>query len=230
MYRKILHNLLAIMLLYSQAGMCTEFQQTEIGSQSVVTQTSYTNTVDEYRIGPQDLLGIEVFQVEDFSLEVRVNTRGFISLPLIGNIQAAGFTSEQLEKSIARKLSEQYLQNPHVSIFIKEYTSQRVTVEGGVNTPGIFSLKGRTTLLQTIAMAQGLSDLADPNHVQVYRNNPDGTKHMLVYDVDAIRSGGAQDPLLKGDDIIVVHKSGVKAFVKGITDTLRGFVSFGRIN
>jgi polysaccharide export outer membrane protein len=229
MGRKLIHQLLVFTLLFLQAS-CAQIQPAQDGSHSNNQQIPFTSTIDEYRIGPEDLLGIEVFQVKDFSLEVRVSTRGFISLPLIGNVQAAGFTNEQLEKRIAQKLSERYLQNPHVSVFIEEYTSQRVTVEGGVNTPGMYALKGRTTLLQTIAMAQGLSDLADPNHVQVYRNNPDGKKQMFVYDIDAIRSGDAQDPLLVGDDIVVVHKSGVKAFVKGITDTLRGFVSFGRIN
>jgi len=182
---------------------------------------------NEYNIGAQDLLGIEVFQVEDFSLTVRVNRHGLISLPLVGKIKAAGLTSDQLEKQIASRLKETYLQNPHVTVFIKEFTSQRITVEGSVNQPGIFPIKGRTTLLQAIATAQGLTDLANQNEVQLYRTKTSGKKQSYIYDIESIRSGESEDPLVQGDDIIVVQKSGPRSFIKSITDTLRGFISFG---
>lgn len=185
---------------------------------------------DEYRVGAEDLLQVTVFQVKDYDLAVRVNRHGDIHLPLIGAVPAAGQTGEQLEQAIAKRLSENFLQDPHVTVFIKEYDSQRVTLEGGINKPGIYALKGRTTLLQAIAQAEGLHDLANASEVQIFRVVSPGIKKQTVYDVEAIRDGEAADPLLKGDDIIVVHKSRTKAFVKGFTDTLRGFVSFGTLN
>ena len=182
---------------------------------------------DEYKIGAQDLLGVEVFQVEDFSLTVRVNRHGLISLPLVGKIKATGLTSDQLQKRIASRLSDIYLQNPHVTVFIKEYTSQRVTVEGSVNKPGIFPITGRTTLLQVIATAEGMTNLANQGEVQLYRAIDGGKKQSYIFDIESIRNGNSEDPLVRGNDIIVVQKSAPRSLIKSITDTLRGFIYFG---
>jgi len=182
---------------------------------------------DEYKIGAQDLLSIEVFQVEDFSLTVRVNRHGLISLPLIGKIKATGQTSEQLQKRIASRLSDTYLQSPHVIVFIKEYTSQRVTVEGSVNKPGIFPITGRTTLLQMIATAQGLTNLANKSEVTLYRAGSSESKNSFIFDITAIRKGESEDPVVRGNDVIVVQNSAPRSFLKSVTDTIRGFIFFG---
>lgn len=197
------------------------------GAQAQAVSESSAAAVPEYRIGPQDLLFVDVFQVDDFSRKVRVSATGRISLPLIGEIQAAGRTARELEGHLAARLGEKYLRDPQVSVFIEEYTSQRVTVEGQVNRPGVFALKGRTTLLQAVAMAEGVDDtVADPERVQVFRARDDGTRHTLVYDLEAIRAGKQADPVIEGDDIVVVPKAGVKAAVKGLADALRGFIQF----
>ena len=107
--------------------------------------------VSDYRIGPLDLLSVSVMGVSDLSQDIRVNAGGDITLPLIGAVHAGGRTVEELQGDIAKKLSEGYLQNPQVTVFIKEYTSQRITVEGAVVKPGAIPLIGSTTLLQTIA-------------------------------------------------------------------------------
>ena len=166
--------------------------------------------VSEYRIGPQDLIAISVFGVAELSREVRVNSNGQISLPLIGNLQAGGRTIQELERDIAGKLSTGYLQSPQVSVFVKEYTSQRVTVEGAVKKPGIYPLTGRTSLLQMIATAQGLDDLADPRGVAIFRVIK-GQKMVAAFDIPAIRHGTAEDPQMYGDDIVVVEQSGSKS-------------------
>jgi polysaccharide export outer membrane protein len=184
--------------------------------------------VDDYLIGPHDLLDISVFQVPDLSRTVRVNSRGLISLPLIGTVQAGGLTSDQLETSIAQKLSQNYLQDPQVSVFIKEYISQRVTVEGSVEKAGVYQLTGPTTLLQAIAMASGTDPLANENAIKVFRYDSSGQKQTLVYDLDQIRTGKQPDPEIKGDDIVVVEKSTSRSFVKNVTDSIRGILSFGR--
>lgn len=187
-----------------------------------------TAAIQEYQIGPHDLLEIEVFRVEDFKRTVRVNSRGIISLPLIGNVPASGKTSQQLELDIARKLQESYLQEPHVSVFIAEYASQKVTVEGEVQKPGLYPLSGRTTMLQAIAMAEGLTNLANTSRVQLFRPDGEGRITSYMLDIDAIRKGKNHDPLVFGNDIVVVHRAGAKAFAKDLTDMLRGFFTFGR--
>lgn len=192
------------------------------------TPSSIDSFDDEYKLGAQDLIGIQVFQVEDYNVTVRINGRGDVSLPLIGKVRVAGLTVPEAEEFLAFKLGRDYFQDPQVSVFVKEFTSQRVTIEGNVNQPGIYPLKGRTSLLQAIALAQGLNDLADRSNIQVYRNDGE-TKEQLVYNLDSIRAGEIADPLVRGDDVIVVHRSEAKSFVKGITDTLRGFISFGTI-
>jgi polysaccharide export outer membrane protein len=177
----------------------------------------------EYLIGPQDLLEIQVFGVEELYRKVRVNSRGSISLPLIGTIQAAGSTAEQLEARLAAELSKNYLQDPQVSVFIEEFTNLRVTVEGAVKKPGIFPLQGQTTLLQSIALAEGPDRLAS-SVVKVFRIQGGGARQSLQFDLDEIRDGTIPDPLLKGDDIVVVETSTGKSVLHGVTDTLRGFV------
>ncbi|HEX4854365.1 polysaccharide biosynthesis/export family protein [Arenimonas sp.] len=181
--------------------------------------------VSDYRIGALDMLQITVFQLDDLDREVRVNTSGMVSLPLIGAVQAGGKTVSELEALIASKLSETYLQNPQVSVFVKEFTSQRVTVEGAVRKPGIFPITGRTTLLQAVAMSEGLDPLADPSSVVVFRTI-EGQRMAALFDLRAIRAGDAEDPLIYGEDIIVVDQSGGKTAIKSITDALRGIVGF----
>lgn len=173
----------------------------------------------EYRMGPGDLLKIDVFQAEKFSRTVRVSMRGDISLPLIGIVHAAGLTSRELEDLLARRLKERYLQDPQVSVFIEEFISQRVTIEGQVKKPGVYPLTGgNASLLQAIAIAGGPEELAATKKVQLFRANAGGTKEIYFFDIDAIRTGQAVDPSVKGDDIIVVHKDGAKTFTKGFID------------
>jgi polysaccharide export outer membrane protein len=184
--------------------------------------------VSDYRIGPQDLIDISVFQVADLARTVRVNTAGQISLPLVGTIQAGGMTVQGLEVEIAKKLEEKFLQNPQVTVFIKEYASQRVTVEGAVIRPGIFPLTGRTSLLQCIAISGGLLPLADPKGVVIFRQ-VGGKKMAAVFDIKAIRAGNAEDPLVYGDDIIVVDTSGSKTALGNIIRAIPFLNVFGLI-
>lgn len=183
--------------------------------------------LDEYRVGPSDLIEISVFQVPDLSKTVRVGARGNLTLPLIGEVQAGGLTAQQLEALIASKLRENYLQDPQVSVFIKEYISQRVTVEGAVNKPGVFPISGKTTLLQAIAMAGGLDKLADPNDIKLFRDRKDGMRETIPYDLELIREGEAPDPVLSTSDVVVVGKSGARSTIKDISETLRDISIFG---
>ena len=183
---------------------------------------------DEYRIGAQDLIEISVFQVQELTRAVRVNAHGMITLPLLGQVRAGGLTANELEMMLATKLSENLLQDPQVNVFVKEFVSQRVVVDGNVMKIGAYPLTGKTTLLQVVAMAGGLDPLADPSTVHIFREKPGGEREVLTFDLFAIRGGEVADPLIKGNDTVTVEKSAARAFFKGATDTLRGFISFGQ--
>jgi polysaccharide export outer membrane protein len=187
--------------------------------------TGAYEALSDYRIGAHDLLQITVFQVEELSRQVRVNSSGMISLPLVGAVHAGGLTVAELEAGISKALGKDLVQDPQVTVFVQEFTSQRVTVEGAVTKPGIFPLTGKTTLLQTIALAQGLDPMADPQGIVIFRMVK-GKKMAALFDIKRIRHGDMDDPLIYGDDIVVVDRSGGRSFIKGVTDTLRGFIGF----
>ena len=182
---------------------------------------------DDYRIGPSDLLDVSVFQVPELSRTVRVNGRGEVTLPLIGQVQAGGLTGQQLEARIAQQLREKYLQDPQVSVFIKEFVSQRITVSGEVAKAGVFPISGRTTLMQAIAMAGGLGTFGDKNDVKIFRDRRDGTREVLGYDLGPILEGKAPDPVVTTSDVIVVGKSEGRAAFKGVVETVRDISVFG---
>ena len=182
----------------------------------------------DYRIGPEDLIEIQVFGVDQLTRTVRVNNRGQISLPLVGNLEVGGMTAQQAESMVVKKLAESYLQNPQVSLFIKEYTSQRVTIEGAVNKPGVYPLRGATTLLQSLAVAGGQASLSDMTEVMLFRADATGKRETLVYNVDRIRSGELQDPAVVNDDLIVVKRSQARVLFKDsilrdLVDTVNPF-------
>ena len=174
----------------------------------------------DYRIGAQDLLAISVFGVQDLNKEVRVNSNGQISLPLIGAVMAGGRTIPELEGELARKYSDGYLQKPQVSVFVKEFTSQRVTLEGAIAKPGIYPITGKTTLLQAIALAGGIDDkTADLGGIVLMRQ-VDGKRMAAAYDLRQVRKGVVDDPLIYGDDIIVIEQSASKTALRRFIESV----------
>ncbi len=202
-------------------------------TREAAAKTGFTlpsNAENEYRylIGPHDVIEIEVFQVEELNHTARVNSRGYISVPLLGRVQVGGLSVEEAEKRIADGLGKDYLQEPHVSIFVVDYVSQKFTVEGEVKDPGVFPIKGPTTLLQAIAMADGLAKLADEEGIVLFRTDrKTGKTAGFIVDLEKLRSGEKEDPLIANGDMIVVPKAGDKAFLEGFTNALRGFIGFG---
>jgi polysaccharide export outer membrane protein len=108
-----------------------------------------------YVLGPEDVIGIEVFNLPELTKTVRVANDGTISLPLIGRVQAADLTVEQLRKELADKWGENYLQDPQVTVFVNEFKAKPVSVIGAVERPGLFPLTGRRTLIEVLSMAGG---------------------------------------------------------------------------
>ncbi len=282
----------------------------------MVSAATKTATPDDYRIGPEDLLEIEAYNVEDVKKTLRVNSQGDIALPLVGIINAKGKTTSEIEKLIAVKL-EKYVQETVVNVFVKEYHSQRISVVGAVNNPqvyavtgqrylidmlmtagglkeeagnvcyiirpsqmnsansraetlvidfnellvngnfvlnvpvftgdvinvprggvffvdgavknpGAFNIKGKTTFIQAITMAQGLNPEALLGDIRIFRDNGKGGRDVITADYDAIRKGDNPDVLLAENDIIIVPQSQVKNFFNGFISTIKGFISFGK--
>jgi polysaccharide export outer membrane protein len=189
-----------------------------------LTAITGTTSQPDYHIGPLDMLEISVFQVPDLSKTVQVNSGGQIALPLIGTVVAGGKTVAELEAEITTKLQASYLQSPQVSVFVKESTSQRVTVEGAVEKPGIVPLTGQTTLLQTIAVSGGLVAGADPS-IMVFRNSQ-GKRMAAKFDLKAIRAGKAEDPIVYGGDVIIVDRSGIRGALSDLKQTIPVFSFF----
>jgi polysaccharide export outer membrane protein len=178
--------------------------------------------VQEYRVGQDDLLEITVFEVMELNTTARISDAGVITLPLIGPLTAAGRTTQELERTIEDALSEKYINNPHVTVFVKEYGSQPVSVVGAVRMPGIYQIKGQKSLLDMLALAQGLNETAGKT-IQLIRAGSapglaDPSNHGEVVSVDAqdLFENGKTDlnlPVHAGDAINVLQAGSI--FVVG---------------
>lgn len=169
---------------------------------------SATPGSNAYKIGALDVLDISVFKVPEMSKSVQVADSGTANFPLVGDIQVVGRTAQQVERDLAAKLGAKYLQNPQVTVFVKEYNSQRVTIEGAVKKPGVFPIRGQGSLMQFIAMAEGL-DQAAGTEVVIFRQT-NGKRVAGRFDIGQIKSGEAADPPLQSGDVIVVQSSMMK--------------------
>jgi polysaccharide biosynthesis/export protein len=165
-----------------------------------------------YRIGPRDVLDITVFQVPELSKVVQVSESGTINYPLAGEMVAGSKTAREIEQELTKKLGAKYLQNPAITVFVKEHNSQRITVEGNVGKPGVIPMAGGMTLLQAIAQAGGLGATADKT-VVVFRM-VDGKRSAMKFDVSDIRDGGVEDPQLQTGDVVIVPTSDMKTGVE----------------
>jgi polysaccharide export outer membrane protein len=179
-------------------------------TKAAVKLTSVSNPKSTaYKIGPLDVLEISVFKVPELSRTVQVASSGTINLPLVGEIPAAGRTSRDIEHDLTKRLGAKYLQSPQVNVFVKEYNSQRVTVDGSVKKPGVYPIRGDATLLQMIATAEGLTETAK-SEVVIFRTT-DGKRSAAKFDLDEIRAGKAKDPQIVEGDLIVVDDSTMKS-------------------
>lgn len=172
-----------------------------------------------YRIAPMDKIAIKVFKMEDLSGDYDVDLAGKISLPLIGEVEAANMTTSDLDQTLTAKLGEKYLEHPDVSVSIKQSTSRVVTIDGAVNNAGQFPVVTPLTLIQAVSLAKGTAEDANPRRVAVFRTIG-GQRQAAAFDLTAIRRGQAQDPKIYPGDIVVVDGSSIKALQKQIFQTV----------
>jgi polysaccharide export outer membrane protein len=170
---------------------------------------------EDYKIAPLDKLAIKVFKSDDLSGDYRVDLAGHISMPLIGEVEAANLTTAQLDEKLKDLLGQKYFEHPDVAVAIKESTAHVVTVDGAVNQAGQYPAMSAMTLIQTIALARGTSEDANPRRVAVFRM-VGGRREGAAFDLTAIRRGEANDPAIYPGDIVVVDGSKIKETEKQI--------------
>jgi len=207
----------------------------------ISTLSSKRDLYRDYKIGPEDLLEISVFEEEKLNKTVRVSSQGNISLPLLGILRVKGLTANESEKEIRDLLAEKYLQDPHVSVFIKEYRSQRISVIGAVEKPGVFDITGQKTILDMLGMAGGLKEYAGPLLFLIRPASPQEELIKEKKDLDELPPKtfmiDLEELLVKGDltlnlplidgDMINVPVSG-KVFVGGEVARPGGFPLGGK--
>jgi polysaccharide export outer membrane protein len=212
MLRKLLVLLVVPMLAACATGSTLSGSNLPSGAAaySVMSSPAAVAVPSEYKISPFDQLSINVFQEPDLSTPsgspLQVDASGNINMPLLGTVAAGGMTTAQLGSVIGAKLANRYLKNPQVTVAVATTAPEKVTVQGEVTQPGVFDIKGKTTLLQAIALARGETRLAATNEVAVFRV-VNGQRLGALFNLDDIRRGAAPDTPLMANDIVIVGHS-----------------------
>jgi len=167
-------------------------------------RTTSTANQPEYRIGGGDKLQINVYKESDLTQALQVRPDGRITLPLIGDLAAAGQTPMQLQRKLTESLRE-FVSNPVVTVMVVEVADRVVYVMGEVNTPGAVPLKGTMTVLQALAVAGGFKDFANKGGIKVLRKTPgsDRVETIPFSYKDAVRSDAPVFYLVEGDTVVV---------------------------
>jgi polysaccharide export outer membrane protein len=159
---------------------------------------------DDFVIGPDDVLGVVFWKEPDLTSDVTVRPDGRITLPVIGELAAAGLRPEQLQTEIMARAAK-YLTAPNVQVVVRTINSRRVFVTGRVTTPGGHPLNGPLTVMQAIALAGGLTEYADAKNIAVLRTTSKGTVRFQVNYKDVAKGKNLQQniALLPGDTVVV---------------------------
>jgi len=179
--------------------------QTAAPAASGQAETASRPHDDTFVIGTEDVLAINVWKEPDISRSIPVRSDGKISLPLAGEIQAAGRTPLKLEQEIASRLKN-FIADPEVTVMIEQINSQKFNILGEVARPGTYPLTNSATVLDAIALAGGFRDFAKRKSIYVLRQNPDGTKSRLPFNYKNVIKGVDSDQNVKlqpGDTVVI---------------------------
>jgi polysaccharide export outer membrane protein len=158
----------------------------------------------DYKIGPEDLLQIDVWKEKDLQREVLVRPDGWITFPLVGNISAKGKTAQQVQDEISTRLRK-YIPDPNVTVSVKTVAGYKIFVIGKVGKPGEFSVGRYVDVIQALTLAGGLTPFADDGNIKILRRE-DGKDTVFHFDYSDVRKGRhlEQNIILKSGDTIVV--------------------------
>ena len=157
-------------------------------------------------LGPGDVVEVRIFNEPDLSGTHQISDNGTIRLPLLGAVDAAGTTPDQLTLKIASAYNERYLKDAEVSLFVKEHNSRKIYILGQVAKPGPYAFDGKMTVIDAVALAGGTTKLADPDRTLITRDK-DGKQLRVVVRVASIGEGRSPDILLQPGDIIFVPET-----------------------
>ena len=157
-------------------------------------------------ISEQDILSIDVYKNDDLTRTVQVDNNGDINYPLLSKVHVKGLTPSQLAQKIKQGLEKDFIVEAFVSVYIKQTNKNKFVIEGAVNKAGVYLASGKTTILQAIAHAGGLSKDADQHHATLLRKTPKGEIVRDTIDIAAIKRGKLSDFLLMRGDRIIVQK------------------------
>ena len=165
------------------------------------TATARWNEQD-YKLGPGDKLRVEVYKQEQLSQTLQIRPDGKITLPLVGDVPAAGSTPLELRDTLSTALKD-YVQNPVVTVIVQEAVAAQISIIGEIGSPGIQVLNGSTTVLQALARAGGLREFADKGKIRILRQN--GTRtDTIPFDYRKALKGEIEPVYLQPGDTIVV--------------------------
>ena len=160
------------------------------------------NNASDYRLVTGDKLRIEVYKDPQLSQTLQVRPDGKITLPLIGDVMAAGRTSLELRDTVSTALND-YVKNPVVTVIVIETMPQTIYVMGEVNAPGPQTIKGEISILQALAAAGGFKDFAKKKSIKILRPGPSGTTTLEFNYNDAVKGEAKVVNLRAGDTVIV---------------------------
>ncbi len=168
------------------------------------TPARVDNSDQPYRIGREDILDVAVWRDADLSRTLPVRPDGFISMPMVGEIRAEGRTPTELSEAI-REALKPYVQEPRVTVIVREVNSSRVFITGEVSHPGAYPLRGRVSIVQAIALAGGFTDFADRDGIVVLRRAGSEGNYIPVSYTELVDAPDKHEPLIlrPGDTIIV---------------------------
>jgi polysaccharide export outer membrane protein len=190
---------------YAQAGAADANEHPKNTAASDAKSTGVNPHDDTFIIGNDDVLAIAVWKEPDISRSIPVRSDGKISLPLVGEVQAAGLTPLKLEQEISKRL-QSYISQPEVTVIVQQINSQKFNVLGQVAHPGTFVMVNSPTVLDAIALAGGFRDFAKQKSIFILRQNPDGTQSRIPFNYKDVIQGKnvSQNLHLQPRDTIVV--------------------------
>ena len=191
--------------LWGQTAAANDKQSSTPQSAATADSSAAKAHDDSFVIGNDDVLAINVWKEPDVSRSVPVRSDGKISLPLVGEVQAAGRTPLKLEQDIAARLKS-FIAEPEVTVIVQQINSQKFNILGMVNKPGSYLLTNSATVLDAIALAGGFRDFAKQKAIYVLRLNADGSQTRIPFNYKEVVKGTntAQNVKLQPRDTIVV--------------------------
>lgn len=218
-------SIIAISGVMVLAGCTTGLGNIPAGVTSLPATTDraeFRPPLADYHLGLLDEMSVNIFGEPDLSANrVVVDLAGKITLPMVGQIDAAGRTTNEIGAEIAARLNDGFLRDARVAISLTKATSYAFTVEGEVKKPGSYPIPGTVSLLQAVAISEGVTETANLSQVIIFRT-VGGQRYAGRFSIKDIRAAKADDPMLQSGDVVVVGYSSAQQIYRDVLSVLPG--------